>query len=215
MTIEEICKKYGISNYTINDDDSIDVDGHVIIWDMGLTELPLKFNKVNGDFECYDNKLTSLKNSPIEVTRSFNCSNNKLTTLEGGPEKVGVGFKCIYNKLTDLKFSPKYVGGNFTCSWNDIVTLDGFESEIKGIVSYTISGFEYTKKLVTTFHCAGNPISSIFDDVDMDFLRTFKSFKVLNNGVINLKRLKYVMEMFDKPIYLEYLESIKKHYQLV
>ena len=31
MSIQEICKKYGISNYTINDDKSIDVDGSVEI----------------------------------------------------------------------------------------------------------------------------------------------------------------------------------------
>ena len=29
MSIEEICEKYGIENYTINDDGSIDVDDHV------------------------------------------------------------------------------------------------------------------------------------------------------------------------------------------
>ena len=212
MSIEEICNKYGIENYTINDDGTVDVDGDVIIWGCNLNEMPLKFNKVTGDFNCSENAQNNLKGSPRWVGGNFYSRFNKLTTLEGCPEKVGVGFKCSANKLTDLKFSPKYVGGNFTCNWNDITTLDGFESEIKGIASYTISGFEYTKKLVTTFHCAGNPIASIFNDVDKDFLRTFKSFKVLNNGVINLKRLKYVMEMFDKPIYLE---SIKKHYQLV
>ena len=32
MSIDEICKKYGIENYTINDDGSIDVDGDVLIW---------------------------------------------------------------------------------------------------------------------------------------------------------------------------------------
>ena len=50
MTIEEICKKYGIENYTIMDDGSIDVDGDVYINDEGLTELPLTFNKVTGSF---------------------------------------------------------------------------------------------------------------------------------------------------------------------
>ena len=29
MSIEEICKKFGIENYTINEDGSVDVDGNV------------------------------------------------------------------------------------------------------------------------------------------------------------------------------------------
>ena len=37
MSIEEICKKYRIKNYTINDDGSIDVDGYVYLHGYGLT----------------------------------------------------------------------------------------------------------------------------------------------------------------------------------
>ena len=152
MSIEEICKKYGIKNYTINDDGSIDVDGDVYINDEGLTELPLTFNKVTG---------------------VFNCDDNKLTTLKGSPKSVGGGFDCDGNKLTDLKGSPKSIGGKF--------------------------------------YCRNNPIESIFNYVDIDFIKAFKSFKVLNNGVIDLKRLKYLMSTFNKPIDLE---SIKKYYTI-
>jgi hypothetical protein len=35
--IHKICKKYGIKNYTINDDLSIDVDGHVDLSSTNLT----------------------------------------------------------------------------------------------------------------------------------------------------------------------------------
>ena len=55
--IHKICEKYGIKNYTINTDGSIDVDGNVHLWCRGLTELPLKFNHVSGYFNCYVNKL--------------------------------------------------------------------------------------------------------------------------------------------------------------
>ncbi len=33
----------------------------VWLYDKGLTKLPLKFNKVNGYFDCSYNKLTSLE----------------------------------------------------------------------------------------------------------------------------------------------------------
>jgi len=58
--IHEICKKYGIKNYTINDDGSIDVDGNVNLSYRKLTKLPLKFNNVSGNFLCYNNQLTTL-----------------------------------------------------------------------------------------------------------------------------------------------------------
>ena len=38
-----------------------------------------------------------------------------------------------------------------------------------------------------------------------------KSFKVIKDGVVNLKRLKYLMEMFDKRVKLE---EIKKYYEV-
>ena len=41
--INEICKKYNIKNYTINQDVSIDVNGYVDLYNIGLTKLPLKF----------------------------------------------------------------------------------------------------------------------------------------------------------------------------
>ena len=57
--ISLICEKYGITNYTINGDGSIDVDGDVNFYSKGLTELPLTFNKVSGYFSCANNQLTS------------------------------------------------------------------------------------------------------------------------------------------------------------
>ena len=61
MTIEELCKQYKISNYKINDDNSIDVFESVVLSEQELTELPLKFNEVHGDFYCQTNDLTTLK----------------------------------------------------------------------------------------------------------------------------------------------------------
>ena len=57
MSIQEICKKFGIKNYTINSDGSIDVDESVDLSNRKFTELPLKFGSVGGDFNCYDNEL--------------------------------------------------------------------------------------------------------------------------------------------------------------
>jgi hypothetical protein len=58
--INRICRKYSIKNYTINQDMSIDVDDDVVLYDRGLVKLPLRFNKIRGNFNCYTNKLTTL-----------------------------------------------------------------------------------------------------------------------------------------------------------
>tara|TARA_Y100000389_G_scaffold64157_1_gene60177 strand:+ start:6307 stop:6741 length:435 start_codon:yes stop_codon:yes gene_type:complete len=96
MTVFE---KYKIDNYTINEDGSIDVDGDVFLYGIGLTELPINFNKVSG---------------------TFDCSNNKLTTLKRCPKYVGDDFSCGTNYLTDLKYSPKLIHGSFYCSGNNL-----------------------------------------------------------------------------------------------
>ena len=41
--IKSICEKYRITNYTINSDGSIDVDGDVDLSEKRITKLPLKF----------------------------------------------------------------------------------------------------------------------------------------------------------------------------
>ncbi len=100
--IHDICKKYSIENYSINSDGSIDVNGNVNLYDMNLTELPLKFNRVSGYFDCSYNKLTDLENFPNEIKSWFNCSYNKLTSLKGVPEKVYDMFYCGGNPLESL-----------------------------------------------------------------------------------------------------------------
>ena len=92
--ISLICKRYKITNYTINDDGSIDVNGDVYLINKGLTELPLIFNRVTGEFDCSRNRLTSLKGSPRWVGRYFDCGNNRLASLEFSPDYVGDGFYC-------------------------------------------------------------------------------------------------------------------------
>ena len=107
--IKNFCEKYYITNYTINDDLSIDVDGNV---DIGYTptkksiyildEIPIKFNKVRGYFDCSNNNLSSLKNCPTYVGKNFSCDENNLSSLEHSPEFVGGSFDCYFNPLESL-----------------------------------------------------------------------------------------------------------------
>lgn len=95
-----------VHNYTINDDLTVDVKGSVNIYNNRLSNIPVKFNKVMGDFMCYKNRLTSLEGCPKYINGWFDCSNNRLTSLEYCPEYIGGQFNCTYNELTTLKGSP-------------------------------------------------------------------------------------------------------------
>jgi hypothetical protein len=118
--IQKICNKYGIENYTINSDGTVDVDGDVLLGCKGLTKLPIYFNYVSGNFYCNNNQLVSLKGCPKEVGNNFDCYNNKLKSLEGCPQEVGGYFDCQYNQLKSLEKCPKKVGGNFYCHDNPL-----------------------------------------------------------------------------------------------
>jgi hypothetical protein len=99
-------KDYRITNYTINQDGSIDVDDGVSLWGFDLIKLPLKFRNVTGHFWCSHNQLTSLKGSPQSVGGVFDCSNNQLTSLEGCPQNA-ILYDCRNNKLTSLQGLPE------------------------------------------------------------------------------------------------------------
>jgi len=130
--IDSICKKYGITNYTVNGDGTVDVDGYVNFGFMKLKKLPIRFGIVTGDFSCNNNELTTLEGSPSRVGGYFICNSNELTTLKGGPSEVGGNFWCSNNSLTSLEGSPSEVGGMFWCGSNKLITLKGAPKEVGG-----------------------------------------------------------------------------------
>ena len=121
--VENICKKYGIENWSIRDG-LVDVDGDVNLCGVGLTELPLKFGKVSGEFDCSHNNLTTLEGVPKEVSGNFICDDNNLTSLKGMPKEIVGYFDCGSNNLTTLEGAPKEVGGDFYCYGNKLTTLE-------------------------------------------------------------------------------------------
>ena len=141
--ISLICKKYKITNYTINPDGTIDVNGHVYLWNKGLTELPLTFNKVSGYFTCSNNQLTSLKGCPRWVGGNFYCTYNNLTSLEFGPDYVGGGFYCIYNNLTDNYCDSEIMGKFYTS-----LEQDGLIINNNRVTNYKEFQKLYKRKLI-------------------------------------------------------------------
>ena len=164
--IHELCRKYNIKNYTINEDKSIDVDGDVDLFDKGLTKLPLKFRNVSGYFNLSRNKLETLEGSPEIVEGAFfYCNNNRLKTLIGGPKSVSGHFYCSNNKLTTLEGAPEHVGGVFACNHNVLTTLEGVPSKINMNFNCSIN---YLKTLEgapeyvdADFNCENNELNTL------------------------------------------------------
>jgi hypothetical protein len=187
--IIELCEKYGIENYTINDDLSIYVNGNVNLSYFKISNIPLKFGIVIGNFDCSDNKLTSLEGCPESVGGNFDCSYNKLKSLEGCPkwvggdfrcsnnkmlktlefcpESVGRNFSCYNNKLKSLEFCPKSVGGNFICSYNKLTTLEFGPKWIGGFFKCDGNKIWSFKGIPDNFYkgifCNENPIEHIWN----------------------------------------------------
>lgn len=109
----------------------VNVEGDVYLHEKNLNIIPVKFNKVSGNFSCLKNNLTSLEFCPTYLGGNLMCSFNQLTSLEHCPKCVG-NFYCNNNKLTSLEFCPESVGGYFNCSNNDLSNLEFCPKEIRG-----------------------------------------------------------------------------------
>jgi len=109
--------------WVINSDGSVDVDGWVSLGleHLNLNEIPVKFGKVSGSFDCAQNNLTTLKNVPVWVGGWFDCSSNNLTSLEGCPDYVEGSFYCGRNNLKNyfknIKEEEFKHWGNLNWEW--------------------------------------------------------------------------------------------------
>jgi hypothetical protein len=136
----------------VNADGTIDVEGLVQNHNgKNISELPVQFGKVGGDFWCTGMGLNSLVGTPREVGRHFYCGNNPLATLEHGPLKVNgtydcrnCGLKsllgvpadveslwCLQNQLTSLDGGPIRIADTIQATDNPIVSLSGWPESVR------------------------------------------------------------------------------------
>ncbi|MDO5943331.1 leucine-rich repeat domain-containing protein [Burkholderia cepacia] len=147
--IDAFMTRCGLSkeDYTINRDDmSVDVSTDVSIKGFGLAEIPIKFGRVFGSFDCSENGLKSLKNCPEKIDGAFDCSNNQIKSLEFGPKEVGSrharSYDCSHNQLTSLRGISNNICHHLDCSNNEL------------------RSFEYLPECVSAINARYNQISS-------------------------------------------------------
>lgn len=190
--IHEICKKFKIENYTINDDGSIDVDGDVKLLGLELTELPLKFGYINGDFICSSNNLHNLNGCPTRVNGNFACSHNKLTSLSGSPTHVNGNFWCKYNNISSLYECRNIsVGKIFDFTGNKITSFE-----------YLPIGncFGNSGRESIYFYCDKNPIENIWKLFkSLNYIEFFNDCDIIRDDYIVLERLNFFLKTIEKP----------------
>ncbi|MGF6348207.1 DUF4116 domain-containing protein [Variovorax sp. W2I14] len=142
-------KHYGVEDFTINDDLTVDVSGDVnlrskrsldnvlevdgiesrpVEYQIPLTHLPFQFGKVSGNFDISANGVNG-EYATVHQTLPA------LRSLEGSPHEIGGDFICARNNLSSLEGGPAKVGGVYDCSSNEL-------SSVKGAPSYVGKDFK-------------------------------------------------------------------------
>jgi hypothetical protein len=152
LEIERICKKYRISNYSINSDGTVDVMGSVeldgkkfydkfnkidykIKNDFILDEIPINFGVVTGNFNMRGNNIKSLKGLPKTIGGSLYLYDNAIESLEGSPDTVD-RMLLDGNKLNNLEGSPERINGDFSVGDNLLTTFLGGPQFVGGYYSF-------------------------------------------------------------------------------
>jgi hypothetical protein len=211
--IDTICKKYNIVNYTINSDNSVDVDGYVNLYDEKLTSIPLNFNIVNGYFYCGNNHLTSLKGCPVRVGNYFSCHSNELTSLQYSPQFVENGsFYCDYNKIESLQYCTELIRDYFSCDNNKLTSLEHHPTVYGEFSCWnnqinTFENFYYYKEDV---YFRFNPIYDIYELFnDMKLIELTWDYGFEWKGEIDL----YKLDIFLKETEHEYKGSLREYFE--
>ncbi len=111
--IEKILDDFNIVNYTINSDETVDVDGSVNLSFKNIHRLEIQFNKVMGN---------------------FSISGNPLITMKGLPKYIEGTLSCNLTSLETLEYFPEYVGGYSFLNYLDLKSLDGYAGSFDKLV---------------------------------------------------------------------------------
>ena len=209
--IHDLCRKYGIENYTINSDRSIDVDGGVDLNDHDLTKLPLRFNQVMGNFYCINNSLINLINSPKEVIGNFSFGNNNVSGFKGVPDIIKGNLGCYNNLITNLdglvfkKFDRIYIQSN------PIALVIGFPIYDVENRSYDINKIPDIHDLINKHWINSTNRDELIEYfVDMNIIQDTEKDK----PKLIIPRLEAFYEEMELEMDIN-LEEVKKYYKII
>lgn len=125
--INKLLKKHFIIHGEVHVDAQtgiVDVQGSVTLNPKKIvSQLPVQFGRVTGNFHCHKNQLVTLQGAPTHVTESFSCAVNQLQSLDGAPSHVRGNFSCNDNPLKSLQGAPEYVGSTWYLDYDPELPL--------------------------------------------------------------------------------------------
>lgn len=104
-----------VTNYTINQDNTVDVAGNLILNGLRFKKLPVTFNKVDGNIYLASSLLESLEGLPSVVHGDLHLNATKLRTTKGMPSQI--------NGSLDISGSefPSFVGSGLESVADDLI----------------------------------------------------------------------------------------------
>lgn len=119
-----------VTDYHINDDLTVDVNGNVCLDSCiipYLTYIPFQFNHVKGNFSCSNTPLLRLKGSPIIVDGNCYLNFTAISSLENAPLLVGAIFDLSHTLINTLDNYHTQVGESFVTShWSSQKEINSF-----------------------------------------------------------------------------------------
>lgn len=193
--IKNWLRSYNIRNYRLIKDKEhswiVDVFENIDLSNKSLKEIPLKFNKVEGQFLCNNNELTELDFAPI-MAHSFYCQKNNLKSLKGCPQKLKGSVNCSYNDLTSLEHAPLMIRDSFFCSHNHLDSLKYGPIIVKGFYvanQNKLQTLEYCPRQAVHMDLLDNPLLGEFQ-----FIRQFNKIYAQHLRVMKMIDFKETME---------------------
>jgi hypothetical protein len=113
------------------------VYGSVTARASDITELPIRFAEVSGNFKVtgHFRNLRTLKGFPRKVGRRFTIMGSQIQNLQGGPNTVGEEYSAQENQLITLKGLAKSVGKyGVDVAKNPLQSLEGLHDKISEII---------------------------------------------------------------------------------
>lgn len=161
---ERIDKSKLIPNY----DDTYNYDGDLDFHNMGLKsllEIPIKFQKVYGDYDCSNNSLISLEDlSFLEIYGKLDCSRNFLISLQYAPKFIEEYLRCKKNILlseafnSNIKYgiSSDYIKTNENYKYGQIkktvkrMSIEQRQKELEFFRMNDVRAFEFMQEILFT-----------------------------------------------------------------
>lgn len=121
-------------SFTINDDNSVSVDGDAQFVDVRYKRLPVTFKSISGDCHLSGSSLESLIGLPTEIGGDFAMMGCSIQSMDGMPKVIKGDFNAAGDTTwaTFANSGLEYVGGDMHLGDVALMDTKGFPAEIGG-----------------------------------------------------------------------------------